>query len=72
MEPAPWQERFDVVFLRNVLIYFTADDIRGAVRHLAPSLRRHGKLVIGESESLTSMDVPFQFVQPQIYESVAA
>ncbi|AVS71219.1 chemotaxis protein [Paracidovorax avenae] len=72
MEPAPWQDRFDVVFLRNVLIYFTADDIRRVVHHLAPSLRRQGKLVIGESESLTSLDVPFQFVQPQIYERAAA
>ncbi|WP_304624381.1 CheR family methyltransferase, partial [Raoultella sp. 18105] len=70
--PGPWRDHFDIVFLRNVLIYFTAEDIRVVVRHLAPALRARGTLVIGESESLTSMDVPFQFVQPQIYERTAA
>ena len=66
--PPPWQSAFDVVFLRNVLIYFnTADSLR-IVRHIAPALREKGVLVIGESESLASADVPFQFVRPQVYE----
>ena len=72
LAPGPWRDHFDIVFLRNVLIYFTAEDIRAVVRHLAPALRARGTLVIGESESLTSLDVPFQFVQPQIYERTAA
>jgi chemotaxis protein methyltransferase CheR len=65
---SPWQEQFDVVFLRNVLIYFNAEDTLRIVRNIAPALRARGVLVIGESESLTSVDVPFQFVQPQVYE----
>ena len=70
LSKSPWQDHFDVVFLRNVLIYFNADDIRRIVRNIAPSLREQGGLVIGESESLTSVDVPFQFVQPQVYERI--
>ncbi|HJV52596.1 MAG TPA: protein-glutamate O-methyltransferase CheR [Noviherbaspirillum sp.] len=67
LQASPWPDAFDLVFLRNVLIYFKPDDIRGVVRNIAPALHEHGLLIIGEAESLTAMDVPFQFVQPQIY-----
>lgn len=63
----PWKEHFDLVFLRNVLIYFSPEDARRMVQQLAPTLRHTGQLIIGESESLTGQDVPFQFVQPQVY-----
>ncbi|MDE2368861.1 MAG: protein-glutamate O-methyltransferase CheR [Burkholderiales bacterium] len=65
---SPWRDHFDIVFLRNVLIYFDADDTRRIVLRIAPALREPGVLVIGEAESLTSMEVPFRFLQPQIYE----
>lgn len=64
---SPWQDSFDLIFLRNVLIYFKPEDVRTVVRNVAPALRGQGMLLIGEAESLTSLDVPFQFVQPQIY-----
>lgn len=69
---SPLKEHFDVVFLRNVLIYFSADDTRRIVHNIAPALRERGGLIIGESESLTSVDVPFLFVQPQVYELARA
>lgn len=62
-----WKEHFDVVFLRNVLIYFSPEDAKRLVHRLAPTLRQTGQLIIGESESLTGQDVPFHFVQPQVY-----
>ena len=71
LSKSPWRDDFDVVFLRNVLIYFNADDTRRIVCNIAPSMREHGELIIGESESLTSMDVPFQFVQPLVYERIS-
>lgn len=71
LEAAPWRDAFDLVFLRNVLIYFTPDDIRTVVRNVAPALREQGLLIIGEAESLTALDVPFQFVQPQIYRRIS-
>lgn len=63
----PWKEHFDLVFLRNVLIYFSLEDARRIVQRLAPTLRHSGQLIIGESESLSGQEVPFQFIQPQVY-----
>lgn len=63
----PWKEHFDLVFLRNVLIYFSPEDARRIVQRLAPTLRHSGQLIIGESESLSGQEVPFQFIQPQVY-----
>lgn len=69
MTPQPsWREHFDLIFLRNVLIYFQAEDARRLVHQIAPTLRGHGQLIIGESESLTGQNVPFKFLQPQVYQ----
>lgn len=70
-QPSPSIDTFDLVLLRNVLIYFKPDDIMAVVRNVAPALRTKGIMVIGEAESLTSLDLPFQFVQPQIYRRTA-
>ena len=67
LEPSPWRDRFDLIFLRNVLIYFKADAIETIVRNIAPALRDDGILIIGEAESLAAKNVPFTFVRPQIY-----
>lgn len=67
MEAPPRQSPFDLVLLRNVLIYFTPEDITGIVRRVAQVLRPGGWLIIGESESLNGLALPFEFVQPQIY-----
>jgi chemotaxis protein methyltransferase CheR len=57
----------DIVFLRNVLIYFRDEEkmkiVNGIVEFMAPG----SILVIGESESLTAAKTPLTFVQPQIY-----
>jgi chemotaxis protein methyltransferase CheR len=46
------QINMDVVFCRNVLIYFDSDFRRRVVHHLFQSLKPGGYLVIGHSESL--------------------
>lgn len=70
--PRSWQDHFDVVLLRNVLIYFRDDDIAAIVARIAPTLRPQGLLMIGESESLSAHSLPFEFIQPQIYRLRAA
>jgi chemotaxis protein methyltransferase CheR len=72
MLPPLWKHRFDVVLLRNVLIYFRDEDITGIVRRIAPAMRPQSLLIIGESESLSAHDVPFDFLQPQVYRLRAA
>jgi Methylase of chemotaxis methyl-accepting proteins len=67
LDACSWKDRYDLIFLRNVLIYFKKPDIETIVRSVAPALRKDGLLIIGEAESLSSMNVPFEFVRPQIY-----
>lgn len=70
LDDSPWRDRFDLIFLRNVLIYFKQDVIETVVRNIAPALREGGLLIIGEAESLAAMNVPFAFVRPQIYRRI--
>lgn len=63
--------KFDVVLLRNVIIYFDAATKRkvleGVVSHLAPG----GWLLLGHSESLAGFDLPIQTLAPSVYRRLA-
>jgi chemotaxis protein methyltransferase CheR len=50
---------FDVIFCRNVLIYFRDQTIESVVARLWRRLRPTGYLIVGTSESLLRFDVPF-------------
>jgi chemotaxis protein methyltransferase CheR len=43
---------FDLVVCRNVLIYFSPDDVERVVRSLEQSVRRDGRLVLGSADTL--------------------
>ncbi|MDV7391273.1 protein-glutamate O-methyltransferase CheR, partial [Arthrospira platensis SPKY1] len=55
---------FDVVFLRNVLIYFDTAGKREIVSRIARQMRPGSWLFIGHSETLTGMDLPFNQEMP--------
>jgi chemotaxis protein methyltransferase CheR len=65
-------ERFDVIFCRNVMIYFDRDVQQRVVslleRHLAPD----GYLFISHSESLNGTSHGLRWVAPAIYQRVTA
>lgn len=58
---------YDLVMLRNVLIYFTQDDQAKILRNLYDSIRSGGILAIGESESLGFFESGFEYVRPFVY-----
>ena len=58
---------FDVIFLRNVLIYFAPEDQERILAHVHALLHPQGTLYIGESESLTRLSTGFAIVEPMIY-----
>lgn len=60
---------FDVVFLRNVLIYFTDVDQEKILANIHRQMRPEGTLVIGESESLKSLKCDFGALEPLIYRA---
>ncbi len=58
---------FDLIFLRNVLIYFDLETKAQVVRRLCARLRPGGYFFCGHSESLHGMDLPLTALQPAIY-----
>lgn len=58
---------FDVVFLRNVMIYFDTDMKRRVITALHRQIRPGGWLFIGHSESLNGVSDSFRQVRPTVY-----
>jgi chemotaxis protein methyltransferase CheR len=71
MDPVyPVDRDIDVIFLRNVLIYFNAQDRAKVVRHLHSHLRKGGYLIVGHSEGMSVPSDGFVRVRPTIYRKV--
>lgn len=58
---------FDVIFLRNVMIYFDQPTKRQVVARLLKKLRPGGWFIIGHSETLNGINEEVVAVQPTIY-----
>ncbi|MGN6580269.1 MAG: CheR family methyltransferase [Bordetella sp.] len=58
---------FDMVFLRNVMIYFNDDTKREVVARILGQLKRGGYLLIGHSESLHGLTDAVETLAPSIY-----
>ena len=58
---------FDVIFLRNVMIYFGTATKQAVVHRLAQHLRPGGFLCVGHSESLNDVQHPLQPLAPAIF-----
>lgn len=65
--PLPRLGLFDLVFLRNVMIYFSAETKRSVVARLVQTLKPGGQLFIGHSESLTDMHPELRPLAPSVY-----
>src|SRR5690606_11398215 len=63
--PAP--RDLDVVFCRNVLIYFDRPTQERVVRRLCDHLRPGGHLFLGHSETLVGVDLPLRQAAPSIF-----
>jgi chemotaxis protein methyltransferase CheR len=66
-EPLSELGMFDVVFLRNVLIYFNEDTKRRVVARVLAQLRHGGDLFIGHSESLNNISDEAMPQGPSVY-----
>ncbi|MDD4974149.1 MAG: protein-glutamate O-methyltransferase CheR [Bacteriovorax sp.] len=64
------RKSYDIIFLRNVLIYFEANDQQKVLLNISKDLVTNGILIIGESESLNSLNTPFKYKLPLVYEKV--
>ncbi|MFK4569807.1 chemotaxis methyl-accepting protein methylase [Bradyrhizobium ottawaense] len=65
----PVDRDVDIIFCRNVLIYFERETQRKVVEQLCSHLRPGGYLLVGHSESMIHSAVPgLKQVQPTIFQ----
>ena len=66
-EELPELDSFDVIFLRNVMIYFNDETKRQVVARVLSKLKPGGHFCIGHSESLNDITNAVQTLSPSIY-----
>lgn len=62
---------FEVVFLRNVLIYFTLATRQQVLGRIEPLIASGGYLFVSHSESLQGLQHGLTAIQPSIYRKPA-
>ncbi len=67
MQDFGFRERLDIIFCRNVVIYFDRPTQERLFKRFCSKLNTGGFLFIGHSESLTGMDLPLAQVAPTVY-----
>lgn len=67
METLPAQNLFDIIFCRNVMIYFDKITQNGLINRFYGCLKEGGYFFVGHSESLTGLKHPFQYIEPSVY-----
>lgn len=67
MEPIRFRHSFDVIFCRNVMIYFDTSTRKALVQRLYQATSPGGYLFIGHSEGLDRESCPYDSVAPTVY-----
>lgn len=67
MDTPPPNYRFDIIFCRNVMIYFDKATQEALVRRFHQCLNKGGHLFVGHSESLTGLSHELKYIEPSVY-----
>lgn len=70
LNPLPWRDHFDVVFCRNVMIYFDFETRKKVVKALLSALKPGGYLMVGHVEGFFGMDEHLRLIRPSVYQRV--
>jgi len=66
----PYDRDVDIIFLRNVLIYFDKQDQANVIRRLIGHLRPGGYLLLGHSESMIGTSITMRQIAPAVFQKV--
>lgn len=72
LNPLVGEGQFDVIFLRNVLIYFDQNTKQRVLDHLLQKLRPGGWLVLGHCETLSGLNSSLTLQRPSVYRAPEA
>ncbi|MBU0993823.1 MAG: protein-glutamate O-methyltransferase CheR [Proteobacteria bacterium] len=70
MDELPYKNCFDIIFCRNVMIYFQKSMQEKLVQKYFYALKKGGYLFIGHSETLMGKEHNFKYIMPTIYQKV--
>ncbi len=68
MGPWPMTGPFNIIFCRNVMIYFDRDTQQRLINRFWDLLAPGGFLFVGHSEGLSALSHKFQYIQPATYK----
>ncbi|MFZ5353096.1 MAG: CheR family methyltransferase [Bacillota bacterium] len=63
----PFKKKFDVIFCRNVMIYFDAETKNELVNRFYEQTEPGGYLFIGHSESINREETKYRYIMPAVY-----
>lgn len=67
LEPPERRDEYDIVFCRNVLIYFETPTITKIIENLRQSSKKDALLFVGHSESLQNVQTEYKYKGTSIY-----
>jgi len=63
-------KNFDIIFCRNVLIYFDRQTQENVINGLCRHLKTDGYFFLGHSESTLNLKVPLKQIKPTVYRKI--
>lgn len=68
--PFVFDEKMDIIFCRNVIIYFSRETQQYVINNLCAQLKKGGYLFMGHSETLSGFRLPLMQVATTIYRKI--
>ena len=67
IKDSPKSKTYDIIFCRNVMIYFDNVTKEQVISKLSSVLKKGGFFIIGGAESLSGLNHPLKYVEPSVY-----
>lgn len=67
LKDSPVSKLFDMIFCRNVMIYFDNTTKEYVVDKLCNALKKGGYFIIGGAESLSGLEHKLKYIEPSVY-----
>ena len=68
--PYPVDKEMDIIFCRNILIYFDKPTQEAVLQRLSEHLRPGGYMFLGHSESVAGFHLPLKAVAPSVFRRI--
>jgi len=68
LKDSPPSKIFDIIFCRNVMIYFDTPTKETVIHKLSKVLKQGGYFIIGGAESLSTLDHCLKYIEPSVYK----